>query len=55
MFNLLNISLFTSCKNKKIIDFKLKPNIIRNAIRVKTNKIFYYIPKRYYYTLRCKG
>ena len=48
MINLLNISLFTACKNKKIFDFILKPNIMRDAVRVKIinnnkkfNKIIY--------------
>jgi hypothetical protein len=42
MFNLLNISLFTACKNKKYLIFIQKPNIKREAIRV--NKIlFFYI------------
>ena len=35
MINLLNIFLFTACTNKKIFDFILKPNIMRDAIRVK--------------------
>jgi hypothetical protein len=38
MINLLNISLFTACKNKKIFDFILKPNIMRDAVRVNIEK-----------------
>ena len=32
--NLLNISLFTACKNNKIFDFIRKRNIMRDAVRV---------------------
>ncbi len=40
IINLLNISLFTACINKKIFDFIRKHNIIRDDVRVKYFVIF---------------
>jgi hypothetical protein len=34
MINLLNISLFTACKNNKIFDDIRKHNVIRDATRL---------------------
>jgi hypothetical protein len=52
IINLLNISLFTACKNNKIFDIIRKHNIIRDAVRVKLNILYYYVTVNTYSVLK---